>query len=100
MARYVIRRLRPVVLGIVAALTFILFRVIPTGNPAVLRAGRDPQPKLIHEIEHVPARQVAADAVLGFPKGVFLHFEFGYSYFQPESVIDLIKERAARDDLG
>ena len=45
MARYVIRRVLWgfLMLIIVAALTFLFFRIIPTGNPAVLRAGRDPQ---------------------------------------------------------
>ena len=38
-------------LVIVCALTFVLFRVCPTGNPAVLRAGREPNPRLIAEIE-------------------------------------------------
>jgi peptide/nickel transport system permease protein len=96
MARYVIRRLLwgLLMLVIVAALTFILFRVIPTGNPAVLRAGRDPQPKLIHEIEHVLGLDKSLPTQFwDFLKGVFLHFEFGYSYYNQESVIDLIKER-------
>ena len=55
MSRYIIRRvlLGLLLLIIVSALTFVLFRVFPTANPAVLRAGRDPQPKLIAEIERV-----------------------------------------------
>src|SRR4029077_6715361 len=96
MTRYVIRRLLWgfALLIIVCALTFILFRVLPHGNPAVLRAGRDPHPKLIHEIERVLG--------LGKPlpvqfweylKGIFLHFNFGFSYYSQESVTNLIKER-------
>ena len=55
MIRYIVRRAAAgaVILVVVCALTFVLFRVLPTGNPAVLRAGRDPQPKLIKEIEGV-----------------------------------------------
>jgi peptide/nickel transport system permease protein len=96
MARYVIRRLLwgLLMLVIVAALTFILFRVIPTGNPAVLRAGRDPQPKLIKEIEHVLGLDKSLPTQFwDFLKSVFLHFNFGYSYYSQESVVDLIKER-------
>ena len=55
MIRYIIRRLLwgVALLVIVAALTFVLFRILPTGNPALLRAGRDPQPKLVKEIEGI-----------------------------------------------
>jgi peptide/nickel transport system permease protein len=96
MARYVIRRLLwgLLMLIIVAALTFLLFRVLPTGNPAVIRAGRDPQPKLIKEIEHVLGTDKPYPTQLwDFLKNVFLHFNFGYSYYSQESVVDLIKER-------
>jgi len=49
MIRYIIRRLLIgiLILVIVCALTFVFFRVLPTGNPALLRAGRDPQKRLI-----------------------------------------------------
>ena len=58
-----------VMLVVVCALTFVLFRVLPTANPAVLRAGRDPQPKLIKEIERRPrAQQTAVRPVLGIPE--------------------------------
>ncbi|MGD1055800.1 MAG: ABC transporter permease [Solirubrobacteraceae bacterium] len=96
MIRYIIRRLLigVLVLVIVCALTFLLFRVLPTANPAVLRAGRDPQPRLIKEIE----------AVLGlgkplpvqfwdYMKEFFFHFNLGFSYYSQESVKSLIAER-------
>jgi peptide/nickel transport system permease protein len=79
---------------LVAALTFVLFRVIPTGNPAVLRAGRDPQPHLIKEIERVLGLNKSLPAQFWqFLKEVFLHFNFGYSYYNSESVTALIRER-------
>jgi peptide/nickel transport system permease protein len=93
---YVIRRLLWgfALLIIVCALTFILFRVLPVGNPAVLRAGRDPQPKLIKEIERVLGLNKSLPAQFWeYLKNVFLHFNFGYSYYSQESVVDLIKER-------
>jgi peptide/nickel transport system permease protein len=96
MTAYVIRRLLwgLVLLVIVCALTFVLFRVLPTGNPAILRAGRDPQPKLIKEIERVLGLDKSLPAQFWvYLKNVFGHFNFGYSYYSQESVVDLIKER-------
>ena len=96
MSRYVIRRILwgILVLFLVTALTFILFRVIPTGNAAVLRAGRDPQPKLIKEIEHtLGIDKPLTTQFWDYLKNIFLHFNFGYSYYSEESVTGLIKER-------
>ncbi|MGO9489469.1 MAG: ABC transporter permease [Solirubrobacteraceae bacterium] len=96
MTGYVIRRVLwgIALLVIVCALTFILFRVIPTGNPAVLRAGRDPQKHLIEEIERVLGLNKSLPAQFWvYLKGVFLHFNFGYSYYSQESVVKLIGER-------
>ncbi len=96
MTAYVIRRVLwgIALLVIVCALTFILFRVLPTGNPAVLRAGRDPQPHLIKEIERVLGLDKSLpNQFWDYVKGVFLHFNFGYSYYSQQSVITLIKER-------
>jgi peptide/nickel transport system permease protein len=93
---YIIRRilLGVVLLIVVCALTFVLFRVLPTGNPAVLRAGRDPQKHLIQEIERVLGLNHSLPVQFwNYVKGVFLHFNFGYSYYSQESVIHLIKER-------
>jgi peptide/nickel transport system permease protein len=94
--RYIIRRILwgILLLIVVSALTFVFFRVFPTGNPALLRAGRDPQPKHIKEIEEVlglgkPLIVQFAD----YMKEVFLHFNFGYSYYNQESVRALIVER-------
>jgi peptide/nickel transport system permease protein len=96
MTAYVIRRLLwgIALLVIVCALTFVLFRVLPTGNPALLRAGRDPQPKLVKEIEGVLGLNKSLPAQFWeYIKNIFLHFNFGYSYYSQESVIDLVKER-------
>jgi peptide/nickel transport system permease protein len=96
MIRYVIRRLLwgVALLIIVAALTFVLFRVLPTGNPAVLRAGKDPQPRLIKEIEVVLGlNKPLIVQFWDYLKEVFLHFNLGYSYYSSESVRSLIAER-------
>jgi peptide/nickel transport system permease protein len=96
MTAYVIRRILwgILILILVCLLTFVLFRVIPTGNPAVLRAGRDPQPKLIKEIEAVLGLNKSLPVQFwDYLKGIFLHFDFGYSYYSQESVVNLIRER-------
>jgi peptide/nickel transport system permease protein len=96
MTAYVIRRVLwgLVLLIIVSALTFLLFRIIPTGNPAVLRAGRDPQPHLIKEIERVLGLGKPLPVQFwDYLKQIFLHFNFGYSYYSQESVTALIRER-------
>ncbi len=96
MSAYVVRRVLwgILLLIIVCALTFVLFRVLPTGNPAVLRAGRDPQPKLIKEIEAILGlNKPIYTQFWEYLKNIFLHFNFGYSYYSQQSVLSLIKER-------
>lgn len=96
MTRYIIRRLLwgVALLVIVCAVTFVLFRVLPTGNPAILRAGRDPQPKLVKEIERVLGlNKPLLVQFWNYLKEVFLHFNLGYSYATSQSVRSLIAER-------
>lgn len=96
MIAYVVRRLLwgLLLLVVVAALMFVLFRVFPTGNPALLRAGRDPQPRLVKEIEAVLALNRSLPVQLwDYLKEIFLHFNFGYSYYSQQSVRSLIAER-------
>lgn len=96
MIRYIIRRLLwgVLLLIIVAGLMFVLFRVLPTANPALLRAGRDPQPKLVKEIEVVLGLNKSLPTQFwDYLKEVFLHFNLGYSYYSQESVRTLIVER-------
>jgi peptide/nickel transport system permease protein len=54
MAAYIGRRLVWVVflLFMITLITFVLFSVLPSGDPAVLRAGRQPSPELIAAIRH------------------------------------------------
>jgi peptide/nickel transport system permease protein len=96
MIRYIIRRLLwgVLLLIIVAGLMFVLFRVLPTANPALLRAGRDPQPKLVKEIEAVLGLNKSLPTQFwDYLKEVFLHFNLGYSYYSQEAVRTLIVER-------
>ena len=52
MAAYIIRRLLWVVflLFAITLITFIIFSVLPSGDPAALRAGRQPSPELVASI--------------------------------------------------
>jgi peptide/nickel transport system permease protein len=96
MTAYVIRRVLwgIALLVIVSALTFVLFRILPTANPAVLRAGRDPNPKLILEIERVLGiGKPLPTQFWDYLKGILFHFNFGYSYYSQQSVRSLIAER-------
>jgi peptide/nickel transport system permease protein len=96
MTRYIIRRLLWGVLMLIAvsALTFVLFRILPTADPAKLRAGRLQSPKIIAEIRH----DLGLDKPLLtqfwlYMKGIFLHFDLGYSYYSNAPVKELIFNR-------
>jgi peptide/nickel transport system permease protein len=96
MTRYIIRRLLwgIVLLVLVSALTFVLFRILPTGDPAKLRAGRLQDPKVIAAIRH----DLGLDKPLItqfwiYMKGIFLHFNLGYSYYSSAPVKGLLFER-------
>jgi peptide/nickel transport system permease protein len=96
MTRYIIRRLLWGVLLLIAvsALTFVLFRILPTADPAKLRAGRLQSPKIIAEIRH----DLGLDKSLLtqfwlYMKGIFLHFDLGFSYYSNAPVKELIFSR-------
>jgi peptide/nickel transport system permease protein len=94
--RYIIRRLLwgVLLLVIVCALTFVLFRILPSANPALLRAGRDPQPKLVKEIEAILGlNKPLIVQFWDYLKEFFFHLNLGYSYYSQEAVKKLILER-------
>jgi peptide/nickel transport system permease protein len=96
MIRYIVRRLLigVLLLLVVCALTFLMFRILPSANPALLRAGRDPQKKLIKEIEVVLGLNKSLPVQFwDYMKEFFFHFNLGYSYYSQESVKGLIAER-------
>ncbi|MFI5005244.1 MAG: ABC transporter permease [Solirubrobacterales bacterium] len=96
MTRYIIRRVLwgVVLLFVVAALTFVLFDILPTADPARLRAGRNPSPHTVAYIRH----ELGLDRPLytqfyDYMKGVVLHLDLGYSYYSSASVKSLIADR-------
>ena len=96
MGRYIIRRLlwTVVLLLIVSAVTFIIFYIFPSADPAVLRAGRAPNPALIAHIRHtLGLDQPIYVQYWRYIKGVVLHFNFGYSYQYSQPVRQMILQR-------
>jgi peptide/nickel transport system permease protein len=96
MTAYIIRRVLwgIVLLFLVSLLTFILFNVLPSADPAQLRAGRNASPRIIHYIRH----ELGLDKPVyvqfyNYMKNIILHGNFGYSYYSGQSVISLIKDR-------
>jgi peptide/nickel transport system permease protein len=96
MTRYIVRRILwgVLLLFLVVALTFVLFNVLPSGEPARLRAGRSATPQTIAYIRH----ELGLDKPIytqfyDYAKGVVLHFDLGYSYYSHASVGSLIADR-------
>jgi peptide/nickel transport system permease protein len=89
MTKYVIRRLLWVIvlLFLVSALTFVIFYLLPSADPAQLRAGRQPNPAVVAAIRH----RLGLDKpwyvqYFRYMKDLILHFNFGYSYTNDVSV--------------
>jgi peptide/nickel transport system permease protein len=96
MLQYIVRRVLWVIvlLFVVSALTFIIFFVLPSADPAQLRAGRQPNPQLVEQIRHNLGLDRPKIVQYGdYMKQVFLHFDFGYSYQNTISVKEQILQR-------
>ncbi len=96
MTRYLVRRVlwSAVLLLLVCALTFALFYLLPSGDPAQLRAGKNASPELVAAIR----RQLGLDEPVyvqfwRYLKGIVLHFDLGYSYYSGQSVGSLLLDR-------
>jgi peptide/nickel transport system permease protein len=95
MARYIIRRLLAMVLLLilVSAVTFIVFNVFPSTDPAALRAGRQPSPEVIERIRvDLGLDRPLYEQFFDYIKGVFLHADFGRSYVSNVDVLDQIRQ--------
>lgn len=96
MTRYIVRRLLWGVLLLIAvsALTFVLFRILPTGDPARLRAGHNASPRVIAELRvDLGLNRSLLEQFWLYMKGIFLHLNLGYSYYSSASVKSLIANR-------
>jgi len=96
MFRYIVRRVLwgVVLLFAVSALTFLIFNVLPSADPAALRAGRSATPELIAQIRHNLGldRPVYVQYWI-YLKGLLLHFDLGYSYQNNVAVLSQITSR-------
>jgi peptide/nickel transport system permease protein len=96
MASYIARRLlwTLLLLLVISFVTFVIFYVIPSGDAATARAGRDPSPALVASIRH----QLGLDRSLTYQwyhytERLFLHFDFGQSFRNNTAVKSLIFDR-------
>jgi peptide/nickel transport system permease protein len=96
MTTYIIRRLLWVIALLfgVSLVTFVIFYLLPSANPALLRAGHQPTAALIKAITH----QLGLDKpwyvqYLDYMKALVLHFNFGYSYQYQTPVKTMIFSR-------
>src|SRR5215211_1696455 len=83
MGAYITRRLlwTLLLLWVVSGITFILFNVLPSADPALLRAGRRVEPEIVQSIrETFGLDRPLYVQYLDYMKDVFLHFDFGRSY--------------------
>jgi peptide/nickel transport system permease protein len=96
MAAYIVRRLlwTVLLLLVITAVTFLIFYVLPSGDPAKLRAGRSPTPETLAAIRNqlgldksLPAQYVE------YVKKLVLHFDFGNSYTNDQPVRTLVFSR-------
>ena len=96
MASYIVRRLLWIVvlLLVISGLVFVLFNVLPSADPAALRAGRNPTPAQLEAIN----RQLGLDRplfiqYLDYMRDLITKFDFQRSFVNDEPVRDLILDR-------
>jgi peptide/nickel transport system permease protein len=96
MLRYIVRRVLwgILLLWIVSAVIFTIYYVLPSADPAVLRAGRSASPQQVEAIRHALGLD---DPVYlqywHYMKDLVLHFDFGFSYQSNTEVRALIFDR-------
>jgi peptide/nickel transport system permease protein len=96
MVTYIIRRLlwSILLLFVVSFITFVMFILLPSADPAVLRAGRQPTPELIAAIrENLGLDKPWYVQYLIYMRDLVLHFDFGYSYQNNVAVKETIFDR-------
>src|SRR3954447_10459621 len=96
MIAYVIRRFlwTILLLLVVTLVTFLIFYVLPTADPAALRGGRNPSQHLIEAIRHqLGLDQPILEQYYHYVKNLVVHFSFGHSYINNQDVKELIFDR-------
>jgi peptide/nickel transport system permease protein len=96
MATYIARRVLwgIVLLILVSALTFVFFNILPSADPAVLRAGHNAGPAIIAHIrQELGLDKPVYTQFYVYMKNIILHGNFGYSFYSGAPVLSLIKDR-------
>lgn len=96
MAAYVFRRVLwgVVLLALVSLLTFVVFYVLPSADPAQLRAGRNANPATLAQIrESLGLDRPLTAQYWTFLTHLVLHADLGYSYYSGASVGSLLVDR-------
>jgi peptide/nickel transport system permease protein len=96
MAAFVIRRLlwSALLLLIISFITYVVFVVLPSSDPALLRAGRNPTPELVASIRETLGLDKPWYVQYAiYVKNLVLHFDFGYSYQNNVAVKDTLFDR-------
>ena len=89
MGAYIVRRVlwALLLLLVVSFLTFVIFNVFPSADPAALRAGRNATPALVHQIRiNLGLNKPFYTQFWIYFKGLVEHFNLGYSYYNSQSV--------------
>ncbi|HEX8066722.1 MAG TPA: ABC transporter permease [Thermoleophilaceae bacterium] len=97
MTRYIVRRLLWVValLFLVSAITFVIFYLFPSADPAQLRAGKHPNPELVERIRHsLELDRPWYVQYAHYMERLVLHFDLGTSYQNEIGVKEQIADRA------
>ncbi|HEY2543179.1 MAG TPA: ABC transporter permease [Gaiellaceae bacterium] len=89
MGAYIVRRVlwAILLLLVVSFITFVIFDVFPSADPAAIRAGRNATPALVHQIRiNLGLNKPFYTQFWIYLKGLVEHFNLGYSYYNSESV--------------
>ncbi len=96
MAAFILRRVLwgLVLLVLVSALTFVVFYVLPSADPAQLRAGRSASPETLARIRaSLGLDESLPSQFWTFLTNLVLHADLGFSYFSGASVGSLLVDR-------
>ena len=96
MAAYVLRRVLwgVVLLALVSLLTFVVFYVLPSADPAQLRAGRNANPATLAQIrENLGLDRPLTAQYWTFLTHLVLHADLGFSYYSSAAVGSLLVDR-------
>ena len=96
MAGFILRRVLwgLVLLVLVSLLTFVVFYVLPSADPAQLRAGRSASPETLAQIRHsLGLDESLPSQFWTFLTNLFLHADLGFSYYSGASVGSLLMDR-------